>query len=401
MKILFLSRWYPFPADNGSKIRIINLIKQLSRNHQVDLVSFVSEALSVNRIEGMKPYCSQITTVPYRPFRPNSLKSLLGYFSPKPRSVVDTFSPEYRDRVIALTHQNNYDALIADEIDTVPYAIKPTGMLKIFEDLELIIPYESFRGSNKPVQKARHWLTWWKLLNYLKHTMSSFDGCTVVSDKDRQLANDLFQGEKPVELIPNGVDLSRYAGEFGEPEEDTLIYSGALSYFPNFEAVEYFLQDIFPLIRAQRPDVRLFITGKNDGVRIDRLPHAEGVTFTGYVDDIRPVLARNWVSVVPLRSGGGTRLKILEALALKTPVVSTQKGMEGLDLIPGRDILVANDPQGFADSVIRILEDTQLRKTLGMHGFQVVKEKYDWQRIGQQYNHFIDALVNRSHERNG
>jgi glycosyltransferase involved in cell wall biosynthesis len=198
-----------------------------------------------------------------------------------------------------------------------------------------------------------------------------------------------------VKVIPNGVDVVHYTADFGEPTADTLVYSGALSYSANFDAVDFFLREIFPLIRAERPQVKLMITGKLEGVAIGRLPSTRnnGVAFTGYLDDIRPTVARSWMSIVPLRMGGGTRLKILEALALGTPVVATSKGAEGLDLVPERDLLIADRPADFAAAVLRLLQDPALRETLGRNGRQAVKARYDWQMIGQEFNDFIETVV--------
>jgi glycosyltransferase involved in cell wall biosynthesis len=131
-------------------------------------------------------------------------------------------------------------------------------------------------------------------------------------------------------------------------------------------------------------------------VPVERLPDNDGVVFTGYLDDIRPRVARSWGSIVPLRVGGGTRLKILEALALGTPVVATSKGAEGLDLAPGQDILIADKPADFAAAVLRLLQEAQLRKTLSHNGLRVVKAKYDWQIIGQQFNDFIETVVSQT-----
>jgi glycosyltransferase involved in cell wall biosynthesis len=139
----------------------------------------------------------------------------------------------------------------------------------------------------------------------------------------------------------------------------------------------------------------LAITGKLDGVQVDRLPIArnDGVVLTGYLADIRPTITQSWISVVPLRLGGGTRLKILESLALGTPVVATSKGVEGLDLVPERDILIADTPADFAASVLRLLQDASLREALSHNGRRTVETKYDWEIIGQQFNNFIETLV--------
>jgi glycosyltransferase involved in cell wall biosynthesis len=182
------------------------------------------------------------------------------------------------------------------------------------------------------------------------------------------------------------------AGLWGDPEPDTLIYPGALSYDANFDAMAYFLRDVFPIIKTARPKARLRITGKADADRRAQLPDVDGVEFTGYLPDIRPVVGRSWAEVVPLRKGGGTRLKILEALALGVPVISTSKGIEGLDLEADQHALIADSAPGFAAQTIRLLEQPELRARLVEAGRQIVREHYDWRVIGQQFNDLIQSV---------
>lgn len=240
----------------------------------------------------------------------------------------------------------------------------------------------------------RYGLTWWKLANYMGNLLNAFDACTVVSKVEQARIRQIKPNYQSVEVVPNGVDVTYYTGDFGLPEPDTLIYSGALTYEANFDAVDFFLREVFPLIQAERPQVKIFITGKLDGVPVHRLPANKSVIFTGYLDDIRPRVAQSWVSVVPLRQGGGTRLKILEALAAGTPVVATAKGAEGLDLTPEKEILIADKPADFAATVLHLLQNPQSREALSFHGRRAVAARYDWQMIGQQFNDFVKKVVN-------
>ena len=192
-------------------------------------------------------------------------------------------------------------------------------------------------------------------------------------------------------VIPNGINIEYYQGDYGKPVTDTLIYSGALSYGANFDAMDYFLRQIWPLVLAKRPQAQLSITGKLDGVPLQDLPQASNVTFTGYLPDIRPAIAQSWINIVPLRIGGGTRLKILESLALKTPVVSTSKGAEGLELRAGQDLLIADEPNAFAAEIIRLLENPSLRRQLAEQGRQSVL-RYDWDQIGCLLNDYIQKI---------
>ncbi len=396
MKTLFLSRWFPYPPDNGSKIRIFNLIRHLSMQHEVDLISFATETVTQEQIAASRNYCRWVDIVPYRTFQPDRLKSLLGFFSPRPRSVIDTYSLDLQQHVNRACHKRSFDLVIASQIDMAPYALTVPGAVKILEEIELTTLYEQFALQSHPLRKVRGGLTWWKLSYYINQLLQDFDGCTVVSEAERARVYQVASGFQPIGVVPNGVSMTDYEGNFGSAEADTLVYSGALSFYANFDAVDFFLREVFPLIQAKRPEVKLVITGKLDGAPVDRLPANQGVIFTGYLPDIRPTIARSWISIVPLRLGGGTRLKILEALALGTPVVTTSKGAEGLNLIPEHDLLLADNPTDFAAAILRLLQDPALRETLSRNGRRAVETQYDWSSLGRQFNKLIETAVIRA-----
>lgn len=393
MNILFLSRWFPYPPDNGSRIRIFNLLKSLSQRHNVSLLSFVDQPPSPVQLEALQLHCDAVETVSYRPFQPGRARALLGYLSPRPRSVLDTFSPELQHKLRHLLDSRPFDVVIASQIDMALYAAPLTGVRKIFEEIELTTLHEKFTHETHPLKKWRSRLTWWKLTRYVNELLPRFDACTVVSAPEKARLQTIVPGYNSITVVPNGVDTRQHVPGLAHPQPDTLIYSGALTYSANFDAVDYFLRQIFPLILAERPSVRLFVTGKLNGVPLDRLPKNENVTFTGYIDDIGPKIAASWVNVVPLRLGGGTRLKVLESLALGTPVVATPKGAEGLDLAPGRDWLPGQTPAEFAAAVLRLLSDPELRNSLSRAGRQAVEQKYGWDSIGGQFADFVEQIA--------
>jgi glycosyltransferase involved in cell wall biosynthesis len=341
----------------------------------------------------MNQYCQRVETAPYLPFHPGHTKALMGFLSRWPRSVIDTYSLGMQKLVEQAGRKRAYDLVIASQIDMAPYVLVVPNTPKILEEVELTTLYEQSVKQRSFLRRWRNKLTWWKLSHYVTFLLQTFDGCTVVSEQERRQLLGITPGYAPIGLVPNGVDVAHPPVDFGPPEADTLIYSGALTYRANFDAVEFFLREIFPLIQAERPQVKLVITGALEDVPLHRLPRSEGVVFSGYLDDIRPTVARRWVNVVPLRVGGGTRLKILESLALGTPVVATSKGAEGLDLIPEKEILIADEPADFATAVLRLLQNPTLRETLSRNGRRAVATRYDWQTIGQQFNDFIERVV--------
>ena len=191
------------------------------------------------------------------------------------------------------------------------------------------------------------------------------------------------------------MDLGWYSGVEAHPQADTLIFNGALTYFANYQAMAYFLERIYPLIRAECPQVRLAITGRTEGVALAALRADESVTFTGYLSDIRPLVAGSSVCIAPLLEGGGTRLKILEAMALGTPVVATSKGTEGLGATHGEHLLIADDPAEFARHTIALLKDAELRARLAVQARAFVQARYDWEPIGRQFTALVERVVER------
>ncbi len=411
MKILFLSRWFPFPLDNGSRIRIYYLLNQLAQNHHVDLISFYSDPVQAQHQQALQAFCRSVTPVLYQPFgvssgKPtNRLKAVLGVFSPYPRSVIETENAAMHAAVAEATRQRRYDLVIAAERDMIPYSLRVRAP-RLLEGIELEGLHEQTLATENEanvflhtLRSLRQQLMWRKWVYYLRKIAPAFQAATVVSENERLLVSRTLGNVKlPLAVIPNGVEVARYQQganiphPFGAPAPDTLIYSGSLTYHANLDAVLFFVEEILPQIQNVRPAVQLSITGKTESVPLDRLNNRRGVRFTGYLQDIRTTLAQSWINVVPLRLGGGTRLKILESLAIGTPVIATSKGCRGLDLQPGRDILIADSPSDFAAAALRLLNDNHLRQFLASNGQRTVAERYDWQAIGNSLNELIDRI---------
>jgi glycosyltransferase involved in cell wall biosynthesis len=192
-------------------------------------------------------------------------------------------------------------------------------------------------------------------------------------------------------VIPNGVNTDFFYPSNRNLQKNTLVFTGTMNYVPNEDAMLYFIKDILPLIRQEIPDIQLYVVGNNPPERLRKLSSGH-VTVTGFVDDVRPYIHQAPVYVVPLRMGGGTRLKILESLATKTPVVSTKIGAEGIDVTDGEDILLEEDPESFAAAVITLLKNKKKRKKIARKGYELVKQKYDWKVIGSKIERAYQQL---------
>ncbi len=376
MKIVFLSRWFPYPANNGSKIRIYNLLKGLAAHHDVSLISFIDPNWEKNTIEPIRKICDHVQVVPWKPYYSNSIRALMGFFSKTPRALYDTFSIEMRDQIIQSIRDTHPDLIIASQIDMACYAEHFSEFPALFEEAELGIYRQKLSTTPLPWQKFRNSLTWIKQAKYISQLLDHFRACTVVSDAEKILLSQVAQKSKSIiEVIPNCIDVNDSREVIGTPQSGSLIFPGSLSFFANHDAMIWFVGNVLPILRTRLPGIHLTITGDHANLP---LPSLENVTLAGYVNDVRPMISSSWASIAPIRIGGGTRLKILEAMALSTPVVATTKGVEGLDVQHNVHVLIADSPDAFAEQIIRLSTDSELRRHLIENAYQLVCKKYNW-----------------------
>jgi glycosyltransferase involved in cell wall biosynthesis len=390
VNILFLSRWFPFPPSNGSKIRVMNLLRALAKEHRVRLISFYQPEEGAPDAEGLQPYCESVEAVRYRGFNPSSARSLSGFFSATPRAYLDTRSAQMEEAIVRAIAAGDIHLVIASQVDMAVYAPAFGGLPAIFEEAEPGVFYDRARKAFSWTSRLRHGLTWVKHRNFIRRLLHDFRACTVVSEMEHKIIAAIAPTGVRVEIVPNCLDLQDYRGDWGKPEEECLVFTGSFRYAPNYQGIAWFAQQALPLVRRQFPGARLVVTGDTGG---KTLPDEAGITLTGYVDDIRPWVARAWCSIAPILEGGGTRLKILEAMALGTPVVSTTKGAQGLGAQPGEHLLIADTSAEFAAAVIRLLADAGLRQQISVAARQYVAKNYDWAALSPRYLDFIRSVV--------
>jgi glycosyltransferase involved in cell wall biosynthesis len=390
MKILFLSAWFPYPPNNGSKLRIFNILQGLSQQHDVSLLCFVDQNGANLNTPQLGRLCQDIQALPRSWFNPRSYKAILGFLSRTPRSVVDTFSPQMAEDIENRLSEDGYDFVIASEAAMASYAPYFDQTPAIVEDIEIGVIYEQYARAETAWLRFRHGLTWMKHRRYLSRMLGFCQASTVVSEQERELLSKAVPNQHDIEVVPNCINLADYKHIGTDPQPSTLIFTGSFSYFPNYEAMEWFIGEVFQGIRSQVPGVNLKITGDHAN---RPLPNIDGVTLTGFVDDIRQLIASSWISLAPIWSGSGTRLKILEAMALGTPVVATSKGAEGLEVNHGVHILIADTPESFAEMVVRLLRDKELRRHLADNAYQLMREKYDWAVVMPRFLNLVERVA--------
>lgn len=394
MRILYLSAWYPFPPNNGYKIRVYSLLRALATRHQVTLLSFVREGDIP--LDPPPTFCERVETLPWQSYQPRRWRARLALFSSMPRSLVDTYSSAMQACVGAAEARAQFDVIIASTMDTARYALRSRTPVRVLEEhnFNTGLMRDQYAQARGVAGRLRYGLTYYKHRRFEEHVYRQFDGCTVVSELDRQRVAELVGEAVPLAVIPNCIDLDYYRSQY-LPVPMTCVFNGSLTYSANFDGMQFFLDEIWSRIRRQEPRAQLKITGATRGVALNRLSLDNSVTLTGYLDDVRPAVGESWVAVAPLRYGGGTRLKILEAMALGTPVVATRKGAEGLEVRDREHLMLADAPAEFAERVLELFRSPDLRQALASNARALVRAKYDWCQAGQRFESFVCQVVRR------
>lgn len=389
-RILWLMGWFPLPPDKGVRIRLAQLLDTLAAHHRLTLVVLADPEAEVERYRAeLAARCEAFYVFRRREFQPTRWRAVRGFFSSAPRWLIDVELPEVHVRVRQLCREQTFDLIIASQLPSALYVRRLNSVPKILDEVECGLFLDQVRMARDPFQWARRMLMWWKYARFLRVLSRDFTTCTVVSDVEAQILRRVAP-EARVAVIPNGIDLTRYQRIEETPEPDTLIFTGAPTYWANRDALKFFAEAIWPEIQRHRPAAQLWITGRlPEGIALPRPP---GWTYTGYLEDVRPYVARAWVMVVPLRFGGGTRLKILEAMALGTPVISTLKGAEGLVFREEGAVTIADRPQDFARAVVDLLGDPDGRARQSRIVREAVRD-YDWARLGERYLQLVERVI--------
>jgi polysaccharide biosynthesis protein PslH len=391
MKILFLSRWFPFPPDNGSKIRIYQLLQSLSQSHEVTLLSFSETPVSSSPDPQQRKICSSVQVVPWKPYNSRSLRAQLGFLSDQPRFLVDTYSPEMESLIRSKLMACKFDLVIASQLSMASYFSCFRDIPALFEEMEFGVFYDQLSGQTQGLKRIKAQLRWIKLQRYISRLLTGFGAGTVASETEFHIIQKEFPTyQSKIEILPNGVDLRDYQDLKINRKPRHIIFTGSFTYVANYQAMQWFVGQVFPLIREQYPDVHLIITGDHANLP---LPSMDNIILTGYVNDIKSLVASCDVSIAPIWSGGGTRLKILEAMAVGTPVVATSKGTEGLAAENEKHMLIADDPQNFARQVSNLLLSSELREYISHNALQLVKDRYDWQGMMPQFLQLVERTA--------
>lgn len=420
LRILVVAPYLPVPPDVGFSIRVFHLLEEMAARSEVTLLAYgrPRESWKIQELEAIGVR-TRVVEPPPSAFAPDLVaergaRERLGYVvsqaihTIRPSSYQGTYliTGELRRALRDLAGSTQFDVVQFEgsELGGLVEDARRGGARVVLDEhnIEYTLRLRLARTQSSRIRAANNWLEARKFERHERRTWSRIDGCLAVSQQDAAVIRSA-QPALPVAVIPNGVDLDRSAAHDAAPgapttsgdvpvdEESRLVFVGRLDYRPNSDGVLWFAHEVLPLIR-QRHHARLVVVGPNPPRELRALA-GDGVDVTGRVDDVRPLLEAATVVPVPLRSGGGTRLKILEALALERPVVSTRIGAEGLDVIDGEHLLIADDPGAMAGAITRLIDDRDLAATLGRQGRALVERAYGWPSIGARLDAFLREIV--------
>lgn len=407
MKLLFLTPQLPYPPHQGTTIRNFNLIKQLAPRHEITLLSFGAEQ-ELRNADPLRALCREIIIAPY-PARTLTQRALTTFTNPLPDMALRLKSKIMREKLAALLREKKFDVIQIEGIEMAPYATDSSLVTRhspiVFDDhnaeyaLQRTAFQSDFRNPIRWHAALYSLIQWKKLERYERAICERVDAVVTCSRADDLAIKALFKSEilnRKSEIIPNGVDLDHYIpsdGVCAKPlAELSMVFTGKMDFRPNIDAMLWLCDDILPRIRAEIPLAHMVIVGQKPTPKILARQNHNAIEVTGWVSDVRPYIADAALYVVPLRMGSGTRLKVLEAMAMGKAIVSTTRGIEGIDLTNGRDVVIADSPEAFARTCIALLRDTARCRELGHAARQIAEEKYDWRVLVPRFDEIYSRI---------
>ena len=392
MRILWLKTELLHPVDKGGRIRTYQMLRELKRDHHVTYLALDDGAAAPDAVDRASEYCHELVRIPFR----NRPKFSAGFYaelvanlaSPLPYFMAKYRSAEMRRSIVSCVAEGEFDVVVCDFLMpavNLPAEL-PCATVLFQHNVEAMIWKRHFEVQRNPLKKVYLRAQWRKAQAYERAVCRRFDRVVAVSDADA----DTMRGEygiAAVDAVPTGVDTKYFRPSGNTPRRPhNLVFTGSMDWLPNEDAIRYFTAEVFPLIRREVPEVTLTVVGRNPFPSLlDLAADDPAVEVTGRVDDVRPYMERAAAYVIPLRIGGGTRLKVYEAMAMEMPVVSTTIGAEGLPVQHGSELLLADDSAEFAASVVRVLRDRSLADGLGARSAALVRARFGWEGVADAF----------------
>lgn len=392
MRILWFSHFVPYPPKGGYLQRTFNLLTRVGARHDVHLLAIVPkrdghpESETGRASEELGRYCRSVDIVDV-----SSATSTLGLMkraasgllSRLPLTVTIFTSDEVRQRLRALVAAHHFDLIHFDAISLAQYLpdIGDTPAVMTHTGPESFMIRRRIRNERNPLNKAVFYAEWLALERYERLMMPRVRDNIVMSTLDRGILAAVAPDAR-FSIVANGVDLDVFTPVPPNPTSRRLIFAGRLDQYSNRDAITHFMQAAWPLVRAAHPDVHIDLIGSNPPAILHDIAAADPqVHVHGFVPDVRPYFRDAAIALCPIRDGGGTRIKVFDALAQAVPLVTTTIGAEGIDVVDGTHVLIADEPAPFAAAIGRLLDDPALRATLAANGRALVEQRYSWNAL--------------------
>jgi len=407
VRLLFITPQLPYPPRQGTALRNWGLIAHLAGRHEIWLLSFDEHPAS-ELPEPLRLACRRVIRVSL-PTRTSAdrLRTLAG--SRMPDMAWRLWSPAFARALNEQLRLQRFDVLQAEGIELARYALDvgrlPLGARWVFDahNAEYLLQKRTCLADARAPWRWHGALyslvQWMRLRQFEQRTLRAADAVACVSNEDAAALRRLAP-EARVHVVPNGIDVPDYATfapttAQGNSDAPTLIFTGKMDFRPNVDAVLWFWRRIWPIVKQAYPTARWLIVGQKPSQRLAALRTDPSVVITGEVPDVRPYIAQADVYVAPLRAGGGTRFKLLEAMAMRRAIVTTALGCEGFEVASGRELLIADRPQEFASAVIELLRSAPHRAALGERAQRFVAANYDWRAIAPRMEQLYAQLLSR------
>jgi sugar transferase (PEP-CTERM/EpsH1 system associated) len=393
LRILIFTPSLPYPPIWGFGIRVYQFIRLLAQRHNVSLLTY-EEPGEADKVAAIQQLGATVHTVPRaRETDPSKrLDQLLSVFSRRSYQRRNLHSSAMQAKLDELTSREPYDIIQIESSQLAGFAFDARSVRVVDEhNIEYELLYRMYQTERSSVRRFYNWLEFSKFKREEISTWRNVSGCVLTSTREQEIVRGLAPGKATI-VGANAVDVDYFSPAVDPVDSNALVMTGLMHYRPNIDGAVYFIQEIFPRILSSRPEMVFYIVGAGATEEVKRFASAN-VVVTDTVPDVRPYARKAAVFVVPLRMGGGTRLKVLEGLALEKAVVSTSVGCEGIDVTHGEHLLIADEPRAFADAVLNLLTDREMAARLGRQGRALTERRYKWEAVVGQLEAFYDRLL--------
>jgi len=375
MKIFVLLSRFPYPLEKGDKLRAFHQIKELSNNHEIVLCALSDEKVSKESIQILSEYCSEIKVIRlyklgiyfkllWKQLFSNQSIQVAYFYNNKAQKIIDNLLQK---------HQPNH---IYCQLIRVTEYVRKSDIPKTLDYMDALA-----RGMERRVEEAPFYLRWFlksettRLKRYEHFILDDFDNATIISEQDKELIVNIKNDN--IVVVPNGVDYQTYQQKEVEKSYD-LIFTGNMAYPPNVDSAVYLANEIMPLVWQQKPKTKLVIVGAKPDAKVKKLS-SDKIEVTGWVDDISEYYAKSKIFVAPMQIGTGLQNKLLEAMAMNLPCITSNLANNALNAEPNKSVLIGENPNDYANHIVQLLDNKDLYQKIADNGFQFVKQNYTWQ----------------------